>query len=396
MLCGAHHPRARGGRADGRLAWSSSTGAAWSPPGTPGELVRSIRTEEIRFGAPRGLDVAGLGASLGALVREDGPGEYVVEAPPDPATIAELTAWLAEQDIPLADLRAGRKRLEDVYLALTGRDLPRWRRQEHSTPRAGGGGASPAERAAVMVRASGPGPLLAQARVEVVLTLRRGESLLLVLGIPVLLLVFFSAVDVLPTGTDDPIDFLAAGHPRPRRHVDRHGQPRHRHRLRAVVRRAQALGGHPARSPSPRGGEDGGGGAGRDRAVRHPGADRVRAGLASARQLAARPGRRWSSAPSLSPASAWRSPVVFGARSTWPSPTASTWCCSCSGAWSSRSRSSRPRWPRWPALLPSAALAEVLRSASTTGAGPRSSVGRRLLAWAVAMPLVAGRTFRWE
>ncbi len=62
-----------------------------------------------------------------------------------------------------------------------------------------------------MVRASGPGPLLAQARVEVVLTLRRGDSLLLVLGIPVLLLVFFSAVDVLPTGVDEPIDFLVPG-----------------------------------------------------------------------------------------------------------------------------------------------------------------------------------------
>lgn len=43
------------------------------------------------------------------------------------------------------------------------------------------------------------------------MTLRRGESLLLALGIPVLLLVFFSLVDVLPTGTDDPVDFLAPG-----------------------------------------------------------------------------------------------------------------------------------------------------------------------------------------
>ncbi|HEY8092267.1 MAG TPA: hypothetical protein VID93_00735, partial [Acidimicrobiales bacterium] len=57
----------------------------------------------------------------------------------------------------------------------------------------------------------GPGPLLAQSRVELTLTLRRGESLLLILGIPVLLLLFFSAVDVLPTGTEDPIDFLAPG-----------------------------------------------------------------------------------------------------------------------------------------------------------------------------------------
>lgn len=43
------------------------------------------------------------------------------------------------------------------------------------------------------------------------MTLRRGESLLLALGIPVLLLVFFSVVDVLPTNTDDPVDFLAPG-----------------------------------------------------------------------------------------------------------------------------------------------------------------------------------------
>ena len=51
----------------------------------------------------------------------------------------------------------------------------------------------------------------AQARVELVLTLRRGESVLLTFAIPVLLLAFFSFVDVLPTGTDDPVDFLFPG-----------------------------------------------------------------------------------------------------------------------------------------------------------------------------------------
>jgi ABC-2 type transport system ATP-binding protein len=90
--------------------------------GTPGELTRSITVEEIRFGAPRGLDVAGLGATLGMMVTEVSPGEYLVDGRPDPATIAELTAWLAKRNLPLADLRAGRKRLEDVYLALTRRD----------------------------------------------------------------------------------------------------------------------------------------------------------------------------------------------------------------------------------------------------------------------------------
>lgn len=52
---------------------------------------------------------------------------------------------------------------------------------------------------------------LSQLRTELQLTLRNGEQLLLTLGIPVLLLVFFSLVDVLPTGTDDPVDFLAPG-----------------------------------------------------------------------------------------------------------------------------------------------------------------------------------------
>jgi ABC-2 type transport system permease protein len=54
-------------------------------------------------------------------------------------------------------------------------------------------------------------PVTAQARAEILMTLRRGESLLLALGIPVLLLVFFSEVDVLPVGTRHPVTFLAPG-----------------------------------------------------------------------------------------------------------------------------------------------------------------------------------------
>jgi ABC-2 type transport system ATP-binding protein len=40
--------------------------------------------------------------------------------PPVPALVAELAAWLAERDLQLGDLRAGRQRLEDVFLRLTG------------------------------------------------------------------------------------------------------------------------------------------------------------------------------------------------------------------------------------------------------------------------------------
>jgi ABC-2 type transport system ATP-binding protein len=52
-------------------------------------------------------------------VTEETPGEYRVAATAAPATVAALTAWLAERDLPLADLRAGRQRLEDVFLRLT-------------------------------------------------------------------------------------------------------------------------------------------------------------------------------------------------------------------------------------------------------------------------------------
>ena len=39
---------------------------------------------------------------------------------PTPAAIATIAGWLAERDVPLADLRASRETLEDVFLRLTG------------------------------------------------------------------------------------------------------------------------------------------------------------------------------------------------------------------------------------------------------------------------------------
>ena len=87
--------------------------------GTPTELMQSGGGEQIRFGGPTGLDVAALSAALAAPVVEERPGEYVVDAPAKPVTVAALTAWLADHDLPLADLRAGRHTLEDVFLRLT-------------------------------------------------------------------------------------------------------------------------------------------------------------------------------------------------------------------------------------------------------------------------------------
>jgi ABC-2 type transport system ATP-binding protein len=82
-------------------------------------LMASGQGDELHFGAPGGLDVTALGSRLGAPVTEESPGEYRVAAAPSPSTVAALTAWLAEHDLPLADLRAGRQSLEDVFLRLT-------------------------------------------------------------------------------------------------------------------------------------------------------------------------------------------------------------------------------------------------------------------------------------
>jgi len=56
-----------------------------------------------------------------------------------------------------------------------------------------------------------PRAVLAQARLETRLLLRSPESLMVTLGIPLGVLVFFSVVDVLPTGDTDAVTFLVPG-----------------------------------------------------------------------------------------------------------------------------------------------------------------------------------------
>lgn len=53
--------------------------------------------------------------------------------------------------------------------------------------------------------------LRAQINAEVSLVRRNGEQLLVTLGIPLLLLAFFSLVDILPSDTADSVDFLVPG-----------------------------------------------------------------------------------------------------------------------------------------------------------------------------------------
>lgn len=86
--------------------------------GTPQELTTGDQVD-LTFSADPGLDVAALGAALGATVREGRAGRYHVDGAPTPAMIADLAAWLAARDVFLGELRAGTRSLEDVFLTLT-------------------------------------------------------------------------------------------------------------------------------------------------------------------------------------------------------------------------------------------------------------------------------------
>ena len=53
--------------------------------------------------------------------------------------------------------------------------------------------------------------IVALTRTDLQVAARDGEQLLLTLGLPILLLVFFSKVDIVPTGDGEPVDFLTPG-----------------------------------------------------------------------------------------------------------------------------------------------------------------------------------------
>ena len=60
-----------------------------------------------------------LARATGVVASQVGADEYVIDAPPLPKLMAQLTGWLADQGHELTDLRAGAQRLEDVFRRLT-------------------------------------------------------------------------------------------------------------------------------------------------------------------------------------------------------------------------------------------------------------------------------------
>lgn len=91
---------------------------------TPAGLTGVQDAHVVRFVAQAGLDCAQLAQLPSARSAEEvRPGSYLLETEAAPALLAELTAWLRDQQIILSELRVGHGSLEDLFLRLTGAEV---------------------------------------------------------------------------------------------------------------------------------------------------------------------------------------------------------------------------------------------------------------------------------
>ncbi len=86
--------------------------------GTPAEVIDTVTEPTLRFTTASPIDAVALGAALHRTVDAVGS-EYVVGGDPSPEVIAALTAWLADHDRQVTELRTGQASLEEVFLQLT-------------------------------------------------------------------------------------------------------------------------------------------------------------------------------------------------------------------------------------------------------------------------------------
>ncbi len=93
--------------------------------GTPAELSGSASHNTLRLAARPGIDLIGLTAAMpyGSQVDEIQPGTYLLTGVIDPALVAALTQWCADNGILVESMLVQRQSLEDRFLDLTGRAL---------------------------------------------------------------------------------------------------------------------------------------------------------------------------------------------------------------------------------------------------------------------------------
>ena len=91
---------------------------------TPSQMMGVQNATTVRFVAPTGLDCTQLAALPAAQRAEEiRPGSYLIETEAVPALLAELTAWLRDNNITLSELHVGHGSLEDLFLRLTGAEV---------------------------------------------------------------------------------------------------------------------------------------------------------------------------------------------------------------------------------------------------------------------------------
>ncbi|MHB8681404.1 MAG: ABC transporter ATP-binding protein [Acidimicrobiales bacterium] len=89
--------------------------------GSVAELAGAGGQGGIHFAAPEGIDLDALAAEVGAPrpeVQEIAPGSYRIGGEPTAARLAAVARFLEERGLPVSELRAGGRSLEDVYLSL--------------------------------------------------------------------------------------------------------------------------------------------------------------------------------------------------------------------------------------------------------------------------------------
>ncbi|GAC1346259.1 MAG: ABC transporter ATP-binding protein [Ktedonobacteraceae bacterium] len=92
--------------------------------GTPAQMTGVQNATMVRFVAVAGLDCGKLAALPSAHKAEEiRPGSYLIETEAVPVLLAELTAWLRDNNITLTELRVGHGSLEELFLRLTGAEV---------------------------------------------------------------------------------------------------------------------------------------------------------------------------------------------------------------------------------------------------------------------------------
>jgi ABC-2 type transport system ATP-binding protein len=91
---------------------------------TPAQMTGVQNATVVRFVAQSGLDCAALAALPSAKRAEEiRPGSYLIETEVVPVLLADLTAWLRDNNITLSELHVGHGSLEELFLRLTGGEV---------------------------------------------------------------------------------------------------------------------------------------------------------------------------------------------------------------------------------------------------------------------------------